>query len=202
VLTRRRNIARNAAVLAALGIDNLKPPPPSPRQSTSSVDRSDRTRVKKRGLQEFTPPTRRSSRIKGEQIDDHQSLPNKWREPEGTSRRRPPPEAVGGGEALAALEARQEEYAADSYPGAKLKGTASYAHCLERVLTMTDSALARRVQVIERARGAKAKEKMLVFTHVLLAQGKQDLLELAEAALHRLVRGLPPPPKGSPRQSP
>lgn len=49
------------------------------------------------------------------------------------------------------------------------------------------------MRVIEKARGAKASEKMLVFTHVLKARGKLELLALAEAALHRLVHGLPMP---------
>lgn len=49
------------------------------------------------------------------------------------------------------------------------------------------------VRVIERARGANAQTKMLVFTHVLKARGKDELLALAEAALDRLVRGVPMP---------
>lgn len=49
------------------------------------------------------------------------------------------------------------------------------------------------MRVIEKARGSQAKEKMLVFTHVLRDYGKHDLLVLAEAALDRLVRGLPMP---------
>lgn len=55
----------------------------------------------------------------------------------------------------------------------------------------------RQVRTIERARGAKAKEKMLVFSHVLRAKGKTELLEAAEAALDRLVRGAPMPEKES-----
>lgn len=53
------------------------------------------------------------------------------------------------------------------------------------------------VRTIERARGAKAKEKMLVFSHVLRARGKTDLLQMAEAALDRLVRGVPMPEQES-----
>lgn len=54
-------------------------------------------------------------------------------------------------------------------------------------------ALGGQVRTIERARGAHAKEKMLVFSHVLRAKGKTELLESAEAALDRLVRGVPIP---------
>ncbi|CAM9111782.1 unnamed protein product [Laminaria digitata] len=72
-------------------------------------------------------------------------------------------------------------------------GTASYQHCYHRVRTMSDKQLATRVRVIERARGAKAQTKMLVFTHVLKARQKDELLALAEAALDRLVRGVPMP---------
>lgn len=49
------------------------------------------------------------------------------------------------------------------------------------------------VRAIERARGAKAVEKMMVFTHVLRAKDKTELLALAEEALDRLVRGVPMP---------
>lgn len=49
------------------------------------------------------------------------------------------------------------------------------------------------VKAIERARGKSAKEKMLVFSHVLRGRGKNELCALAEAALDRLVRGLPMP---------
>lgn len=51
------------------------------------------------------------------------------------------------------------------------------------------------VRTIERARGAQAKEKMLVFSRVLTAKGKMELAEMAEAALDRLVRGVPMPEK-------
>ncbi|CAM9599194.1 unnamed protein product [Choristocarpus tenellus] len=64
---------------------------------------------------------------------------------------------------------------------------------------MSDTALAGRVRSIERARGAKAKEKMLVFARVLRAEGKMGLLAMAEAALRRLVQGLPLPPKDEDR---
>ncbi len=36
---------------------------------------------------------------------------------------------------------------------------------------------------------------MLVFTHVLRAKGKEDLVKMAEASLDRLVRGVPMPEK-------
>lgn len=51
----------------------------------------------------------------------------------------------------------------------------------------------KKVRAIEGARGAKAVEKMMVFTHVLRAKQKPELLKLAEEALDRLVRGLPRP---------
>lgn len=49
------------------------------------------------------------------------------------------------------------------------------------------------MKAIERARGKTAKEKMLVFSHVLRGKGKDELCAIAEAALDRLVRGLPIP---------
>lgn len=50
------------------------------------------------------------------------------------------------------------------------------------------------MRTIERARGAQAKEKMLVFCQVLRDEAKpKELLEMADAALDRLVRGVPMP---------
>ena len=50
-----------------------------------------------------------------------------------------------------------------------------------------------KVRAIERARGKKAARKMLVFVNVLRDKSKGEVLAVAEAALDRLLRGIPMP---------
>lgn len=71
--------------------------------------------------------------------------------------------------------------------------TATYDHCLMRVRTMTDKALANRVKAIERACGKHCVVKMAIFKSCLQDEGYWDLAALASDALERL-KGLQPPP--------
>mmetsp|Transcript_22177 Transcript_22177/g.52394 ORF Transcript_22177/g.52394 Transcript_22177/m.52394 type:complete len:250 (-) Transcript_22177:920-1669(-) len=71
--------------------------------------------------------------------------------------------------------------------------TATYDHCLMRVRTMTDKALANRVRAIERACGKHCVVKMAIFKSCLQDEGYWDLAGLASDALERL-KGLQPPP--------
>lgn len=66
------------------------------------------------------------------------------------------------------------------------KGTASYEHCLHRVKSMSDEALANRIKAIERARGRFCIAKMEIFESVLRDQGLTELADDARAALLRL----------------
>lgn len=71
--------------------------------------------------------------------------------------------------------------------------TATYEHCLMRVRTMTDKALATRVKVIERAAGKHSVVKMAIFKSCLQDEGKWELAELSSEALERLKAMQPPP---------
>jgi hypothetical protein len=76
---------------------------------------------------------------------------------------------------------------------AKENPTATYEHCLMRVRTMTEKALERRVNAIEKAIGKHCVVKMAIFKSCLQDEGMWHLAELAEQALERLKALLPPP---------
>jgi hypothetical protein len=72
--------------------------------------------------------------------------------------------------------------------GVKIPETASYAHTVMRVRSCTEVRLAGRINAIERACGVYAVVKMRMFAEVLILEGGYDeLAELAEAALQRLL---------------
>ena len=69
---------------------------------------------------------------------------------------------------------------------AALPKTASYAHTLDRVLSMSMKALESRMRKIERANGKYAIVKMRMFAEVLLLEGYEDLAKKCEESLLRL----------------
>ena len=71
--------------------------------------------------------------------------------------------------------------------------TASYAHCLMRVRSMSERALINRCKTIERAAGKHCVVKMAIFKSCLQDQGMWELAELAAASLERLKALLPVP---------
>jgi hypothetical protein len=64
--------------------------------------------------------------------------------------------------------------------------TATYAHCLHRVRTMTEKQLQNRIRVIERAQGAHCIIKLSIMARCCRDEGHIELSELATAALERL----------------
>jgi len=76
---------------------------------------------------------------------------------------------------------------------AKENPTATYEHCLMRVRTMTEKALANRVKVIERAVGRHCVVKMAIFKSCLQDEEMWELADLASKALERL-KALQAPP--------
>jgi hypothetical protein len=75
---------------------------------------------------------------------------------------------------------------------AKENPTATYAHCLHRVRTMTEKALYNRVRAIERAAGKHCVIKMAIFKSCLQDEGMWGLAEAASEALERLKAVEPP----------
>jgi hypothetical protein len=76
---------------------------------------------------------------------------------------------------------------------AKENPTATYEHCLMRVKSMTEKALANRVKTIERAAGKHCVVKMAIFKSCLQDENMWDLAKLASDALERLKAMQPPP---------
>ncbi|CAM9143002.1 unnamed protein product [Ectocarpus sp. 12 AP-2014] len=199
---RLARIKRNEAFMETLSISALKTAPSTPAAAAKKRSPSKRPR----DPASRTAPSRTSKRLRSQAADpeDLVALPGTWISSLAGATTKP-----GGapssfrqdyGPELNPEEAQERMEVLKGHIGARDEakaGTASYNHCLHRVRTMSDVSLARRVRTIERARGAQAKEKMLVFSRVLTAKGKTDLAEMAEAALDRLVRGVPMPEKES-----
>ncbi|CAM9554073.1 unnamed protein product [Ascophyllum nodosum] len=205
VRIRRRNIARNEAMLAALSL-----PQPKARASLRGKRKSAKAGARKAAGSAVPAPLRKSKRLRGEKVDSEGllALPWTWKSCiMGNDR-------VSGGESRGAnltagvddsrikLQVLDVEHASEKMKeldkairdrDESKAGTASYRHCLHRVQTMGDVRLVRRVRAIERARGKKAARKMLVFVNVLRDKSKGEVLAVAEAALDRLLRGIPMP---------
>jgi len=92
------------------------------------------------------------------------------------------------------LRAAKAVAEAGAEKAAKENPTATYEHCLMRVKSMTDMALANRVKAIERAAGKHCVVKMAIFKSCLQDEGMWDLAKLASDALERL-KALQSPPE-------
>ena len=84
------------------------------------------------------------------------------------------------------LEANRAAPRASRYTGGS--GTATYAHTLMRVRSMSEKALRNRVRAIERAHGKHALVKMRMFAEVLEVEGYDGEGGVAEAAREALAR--------------
>ena len=70
---------------------------------------------------------------------------------------------------------------------ATMIGTASYAHTLMRVKTMTEPNLKKRIESIARARGQHCVVKMRLFARVLYLEGYEELAQEAGEVLQGLI---------------
>ncbi|CAM9429677.1 unnamed protein product [Scytosiphon promiscuus] len=195
-LERLERIKRNEAFMASLSFTSLKAP-------SSPVVRKPSPAKRPRDSKSKAVPSRASRRLRGDPANpaDLVALPGTWISSlAGTTSKTSSALSSVRHDYGPELTAEEAEIKLEVLKGQidarddGKAGTASYEHCLYRVRTMNNAALGRRVRTIERARGAKAKEKMLVFCQVLRDEGKpEELLEMADAALDRLVRGVPLP---------
>ena len=100
--------------------------------------------------------------------------------------------------AVLSREARQQAALKTSELGfdkaAQENRTATYEHCLMRVRTMSEKALANRIRTIERRAGKHSVVKMAIFKCCLHDEGMEDLSKSASEALERL-KALEPPPE-------
>ena len=185
-LLRERNIARNKAVMLALGLidDDV-----TLHKAARATKQAKPAAAKKRkAAAEPREGSRRSKRVRGQT-------------PEG---------AAGADEAAVARpededdddvdDSRHEEARAahearwsGQQQRATIVGTASYAHTLMRVRTMSEAALWTRMKKIEQAKGQHAVTKMRLFARVCFLEEYFDLADACTEALARLVAALGDP---------
>ncbi len=196
---RARIIERNNARLRALGLISALeeersnaaawgrelPPVMEAHEKEGSDgewEESPRSKKRKRKIS-IEEPSRKSLRLQGEkpEIVLHVDTPKERHERVRECRE-------------VRLQAARAVAAAGAEKAAKENPTATYEHCLMRVGTMTDKALANRVKAIERAAGKHCVVKMAIFKSCLQDEGMWDLAKLASDALERL-KALQPPPE-------
>ena len=159
-------------------------------------------KTKKRKQKEQTEPSRKSRRLKGDN-PEHNADENIERYDKGPT---PMYLALTDEErALSVQECRmarlqravkiaEAEEGTTSATGSSKNPTATYAHTLMRIKSMSPAALANRVKAIERATGKHCVVKMAIFKSCLQDEGMWDLAKLASDALERLKGLLPLPP--------
>lgn len=173
---RERNIARNRAVMQALGLfDNdiaLH------KANAGAATTKTKAPKKRKAPAEPREGARRSKRVQG-QTPDGDAMP----EPTATAPRCD--DQVDGLHA----KARDEHNArwAGHQQRATIVGTASYAHTLMRVRTMSEDALWRRMKTIEKAKGQHAVTKMRLFARVCFLEELFELADACSEALKRLI---------------
>jgi hypothetical protein len=98
-----------------------------------------------------------------------------------------------------ALKISEAEEGTTTAASSSKNPTATYAHTLMRIKSMSPPALANRVKAIERAAGKHCVVKMAIFKSCLQDEGMWDLAKLASDALERLKALLPPPAPDDPK---
>jgi hypothetical protein len=196
---RARNIVRNNARLRSLGLITRREEGrsnalalgkpvndrPAGRKEESNGEWTDSSKKKKR-KSNIGEASRKSLRLQGI-TPKIEILGPRLDTPEGREERVKECRKVRLRAAKAVAEAGADK-AANENP------TATYEHCLMRVKSMSDKALANRVKAIERAGGKHCVVKMAIFKSCLQDEDIWDLAKLASDALERL-KALQPPPE-------
>lgn len=185
---RLANIARNQKVLVMLGLaqddviahhelrDADRPKKRAKRDSASSAE-------------ELRASVRRSQRLAGLPACDESA---QLSSPDGVFAAKAA-HAEAHDAARLEYEAAWTERWSGKQKGPTIVGTASYAHTLMRVMTMSEAALANRIKAIERSCGQHAVAKMKLFATILTLEGYVELAEDAASAYERLVEQLGEP---------
>jgi len=211
-INRARNIERNNARLQDLGLISQKEEeisndiawkrylPPETNEESESEDEyreeGSRKKRKKQAIKSVpVSPSRKSRRIQGLSAEGLSlDFGSKETEEDIQEVRQKRVEECRAARQQAALKYYELHGNDSNKKAAKDYPTATYEHCLMRVQTMTDKALANRVKAIERAVGKHCVVKMAIFKSCLQDEDKWSLAKLAGEALERL-KGLQPPPQ-------
>lgn len=209
--TRAVNIERNNARLRALGLisaleekqsndlawkrkarrtTSVESETKSPFETKSSKEKLEKNRKRKDPFKQLTEPLRKSLRVQGKGPEG-MPIPDKEDDAddeEETDQRRRRVEECRQARQLAAL--RYSELSDAEKKAAKENPTATYAHCLHRVRTMTEKALYNRVRVIERSAGKHCVIKMAIFKSCLQDEDMWDLADGKQHTIPNMMRRL------------
>ena len=187
---RNENIARNQKVLQALGLVRRDAELHQELRRGRGEPKGKKRRVAPDGPEAHRAAVRRSQRLAG--------LPAEPGDDEaggmaGAAAAAPPAhDSARHGEARAEYDLWVQRWSGRQ-AGVTVVGTASYAHTLMRVMTMSEAGLANRIKAIERACGQHAVAKMKLFATILALEGYVELAEDASSAYDRLREKLGEP---------
>ena len=170
-VARLNQIKQNKDFLASLGLEKVSA---TVQVRTDPVPSVKKKRNKKRlnsTPADMPAPKRRSARLVSQQ------RPNVL---ENVEKERKETERLEKYKLLISLQ--------NKHGGAKLPPNASYAHTVDRVLSMSEKALEARIKKIERANGKYALLKQRMFAEVLIIEGYTELAKLAQESVMRLRR--------------
>lgn len=189
---RLENIARNQKVLEALGLvrGDAELHQELRNQKSGGGKKRQKLDPYPNSAEAVRADVRRSQRLAGLPADDADGTPVICSSSAPQSSR--PSSSAAHDEARAEYEGWTQRWS-QKQAGATLVGTASYAHTLMRVMTMTETALANRIKAIERACGQHAVAKQKLFATILALEGYIDLAEEASSAYERLREKLGEP---------
>ena len=186
LITRREEARSNAHALGKTVVDDDKPAEKEEKESDGEWTQSPKKKKQKRRNNQ-EEPSRKSLRLQGITPNVQITIGPPLDTPEERQERVRECREVRLRAAKAVAEAGAEK-------AAKENPTATYEHCLMRVKSMSDKALANRVKAIERAAGKHCVVKMAIFKSCLQDEDMWDLAKLASDALERL-KALQPPPE-------
>uniref|UniRef100_A0A7S3PHU5 Uncharacterized protein n=1 Tax=Aplanochytrium stocchinoi TaxID=215587 RepID=A0A7S3PHU5_9STRA len=183
-VAREENIRRNHEILLSLGlVSKSKTKPINQSEETEVKRKQTLSGIKKRKKEKTVREgTRKSKRIRGETAVDQRSK-NVINDTNTDSKY----EQLDDEKMIRIKIERLKKVHAEK--GTTYKNpTATYDHTWMRVRTMSDKALLRRVNAIEKACGQHCIVKMRMFGEVLILAGNDEIAGKAKEALNRLLK--------------
>ena len=188
---RNENIARNQKVLQALGLVRSDAELHQELRRGRGEPKGKKRRVAPDGPEAHRAAVRRSQRLAG--LNAEEPGDDEAGGMAGAAAAAPPAhDSARHGEARAEYDLWVQRWSGRQ-AGVTVVGTASYAHTLMRVMTMSEAGLANRIKAIERACGQHAVAKMKLFATILALEGYVELAEDASSAYDRLREKLGEP---------
>uniref|UniRef100_A0A7S0QB74 Uncharacterized protein n=1 Tax=Coccolithus braarudii TaxID=221442 RepID=A0A7S0QB74_9EUKA len=187
---RLENIARNQRVLEGLGLVRSDAEAHQELRAGKGAPKGKKQKLDPGSAESVRADVRRSQRLAGLPASDGEG--EAGASPSGGAARTHAEGTVDHSEARAEYDLWTQRWSSKQ-AGVTIVGTASYAHTLMRVMTMSERALANRTKAIERACGQHAVAKMKLFATILALEGYVELAEDASSAYGRLREKLGDP---------